>query len=515
MLTYGEGAFGGGRELVASGVAGAVPWELYWLQDGDGSRHLTLGPTWSRVTPLAVDGVRVVLDTVGGHALVWGLVPAGAVALRVVAQDASVLALAAVEGRESDGHGCVVAVLDADAEPARYEAVDARGAIVDEAILVPPPTPRSDIADRIEIRVVQRDDPERGAIVLEGRSDDVSWNVAVALRPDGLWTSHEAWHPGGGGGAASGGGLVPVFDRDHVLELGGWGGTDGRTWSFDGTAHPSVAAVRLRLESGEEITAPTAGHHLGWGFVVVAASLPAHSLAVLADALDADGQVLERVYLTGRSWWLRQALAEHRAMRSAAEAPAPDAVMRFIEQVLGSQLDEAHPDAHLHGRVLHTEVLTEAAALQRWPVRPVLLPPEGVDGTWVLAATHERWEIDQVAAVGLMWVSAGVELDDPDPERGFELCDQGALVMRQVLSWSSQEGWREPANTVVRGRPAALVEMTAEVNNADHLDLSWSEDVVEPRDMPMDGLWVTVMAHPHHHPLDEVRRFAESLRILG
>jgi hypothetical protein len=512
MLTY-SGSGGGDRELVTSGVAGGVTWELYWLQDGDGSRHLSLGPVWSRISPGAIDGTRVVIDSVGGLPVVWGMVPAAAVAVQVLGYDGSLLGRAAVEGPELLGYACAVVVLDVGAEPARYEAVDTRGAVVDQDALVPPVMPGSDLAERIEIRVVHREDPERGTVVLEGRSDDVTWSFGVSKRPDGLWTSHEAWHPGGGGGSGSGGGRLPTFDDDHVLDFTGWGGTDGRSWSFDGVAHPSVAAVRLRLDSGAEVTVPTAGHHLGWGFVVVAASLPVDSLAVLADAIDAEGRVLERVYLTGRSSWLRQTIGEHRVMRSAAEAPVPDEVTGFVDRTIGSRMDRARPDARLHGRVLHTEVLTEAEVVERWPVRPLLLPPEATRGTWVLAATHERWEIGQVMAVGLMWVSAAVELENPDPDSAFELCERGALVMRQVLSWSSQEAWREPTNTEVGGRPATLVEMTAEVNNADHLALSWHEPVAHPDDVgSMDGLWVTVMAHPHHHPLDELRAFAESLR---
>src|SRR5918993_4660891 len=66
---------------------------------------------------------------------------------------------------------------------------------------------------------------------------------------------------------------------------------------------------------------------------------------------------------------------------------------------------------------------------------------------------------------------------------------------------------RDPPNTFVRGRPAALSELTAEANNADLLTFHWQDPVVEGLTEPLSGLWLSAEAHPRRHSVEDIRRF--------
>jgi hypothetical protein len=109
----------------------------------------------------------------------------------------------------------------------------------------------------------------------------------------------------------------------------------------------------------------------------------------------------------------------------------------------------------------------------------------------------------------------GPDLDEePDPDDRVSILPRGAIILRQFVTWSDPQPFHDPPNTTVRGRPAALSELTAAVNNIDLVAFQWQEQATAGLTEPLSGVWCSAEANPRHHRVEDLRRFTENLRSV-
>ena len=479
----------------------------------DGLRFVA-ADSFGAVQPLAGSPLAFAIAVVRERAVVLGLASDDAVAVRVT--DAmGEPTVQAVEGRELDRGSAFVVVLPPRVEPVVVESLGRDGATMCREPVVPQPTGARDIAERIRVRAVTRDHGRAsGTIVLEGSVDDAAWEYGIAVSPDGtLHVDFQLSHDGGGGGSSAAG-LAPQPGPGKRLRVDGVG-TTGDTWHLTGWADPAITEVVLHLRSGERLRLPTAGRELALGYVVLAVALPGAAAVVVAEGYDENGRRVAWEDLRGSVAWVEGSMAKHRERHARASAPVPGSMRALWHTALGTALEEARPPHRRAGartRIVRRANRTDVAT--RWPIRPLLVPfdRDAPAGRWVLEGKHDRWEIGQVVGVGTVWFG-GPDLDeDPDPDDRIALLARGVIILRQFVTWSDPQAVRDPPNTFVRGRPAALSELTAEANNADLLTFHWQEPVVEGLTEPLSGLWLSAEAHPRRHSVEDIRRFIEDLR---
>jgi hypothetical protein len=480
----------------------------------DGLRFLA-GDSFGVLPPLAGSGVAFVVDEVNGHAVVWGLVAADVVAVRVidVVGDATVQA---VIGPELGGNAAFVVVLPPGREPVVVESLGRDGSTLGQESVVPEPTGVTDVAERIQVRPVFRDHGEaRGMVVVEGTVDDATWEYGLSVLPGGEHrTDFQLWHHGGGGGGG-GGGPAPQLGPGRRLRVdGSW--THGDTWHLSGWADPGATEVVLQLRSGERLRLPTAGEQLTLGYVVFAVALPGDAVAVAAEGFDASGRRVAWEDLRGRLAWIEGSMAEHRERHARASAPVPTGVRAFWHAVMDTPLEEAKPAPRRGDTRTQTVRLVRRDVTSRWPIRPLLVPTRRHPGAerWVLRGDHHRWEIGQVVGVGLVWLGGPDLGEKPDPDDRVSLLARGTIILRQFVTWSDPQPFQDPPNTTLRGRPAALSELTATANNVDLVTFSWQEQGTAGLTEPLSGVWCSAEANPRHHSVEDLRRFIEDLRFV-
>jgi hypothetical protein len=286
---------------------------------------------------------------------------------------------------------------------------------------------------------------------------------------------------------------------------------------MDGWADPAVTEVVLQLRSGERLRLPTAGHQLALGYVVFAVALPGDAVALVAEGLDANGRRLALDDLRGRLAWIEVSMAEHRDKHARASVPVPAGVRTLWDAAMGTALEEAKPPRHGgDGRTRVVRPMTRSDVAGRWPVRPLLVPtqrhPEAE--RWILYGEHDRWEIGQVVAVGLVWFGGQDLGEAPDPDDRVSILGRGAVILRQFVTWSDPQPFRDPPNTTVRGRPAVLTQLTAAANNIDLLEFQWQEQATAGLTEPLSGMWCSAEASPRHHSVEDLRRFIEGLQSV-
>lgn len=491
---------------------------LRWSSGGrgpmDGLRFLA-GDSFGVSPPLAGSGIAFAVDEVQGHAVVWGLVAEDVVAVRVI-DAAGDAAVQAVIGPELEESAAFVVVVRPGREPVLVESLGRDGSTLGHEPVVPEPTGAADVAERIQVRPVTRDHGEaRGTIVVEGTVDDATWEYGITVSPEGeLQTDFRLWHHGGGGGGG-GGGPAPQPGPGRRLRVDG-SGTHGDTWNLSGWADPAVTEVVLQLRSGERLRLPTAGEQLALGYVVFAVALPGDAVALIAEGFDANGRRVAWEDLRGRLAWVEASIAEHREKHARASAPVPTRVQEFWHGAMGTRLEEAQPAPRRGGTRTQTVRLVRRDVTARWPIRPLLVPTgwESRAERWILRGEHHRWDVGQVVGVGLVWFG-GPDLDEePDPDDRVSILPRGAIILRQFVTWSDPQPFHDPPNTTVRGRPAALSELTAAVNNIDLVAFQWQEQATAGLTEPLSGVWCSAEANPRHHRVEDLRRFTENLRSV-
>lgn len=407
----------------------------------------------------------------------WGLVAADAVAVRLVHENGG-MSEAAVLGPEFDARVAFVAELG-DSRPATLTAVGRSGAILQAAELVPPLDESAErLGHRVSVRSVNRDGGRAvGRVVGEGSVVDATWEYGVQVLGDDLHTSWQSRSPSGGGGG-SGAGPIPSLDRGR-LQIKGTG-SSGEIWHLEAVADPAVVSAVLRLTSGEVIELPALGGELDLGVVFFSVGLPVTARAATLDALDARGEVSHRLWLAGSVSWLHASLDRHIEQAANAAAPLPPAVMDRWRSVL----PDVEPAPDLKFPIRPDDVRG------RWPFRPLLVPREA--GEWTIRATHHRFPINQVVGISLVWEATG-------------------FLLAQSVAWSSEKGYRDEPNTHVRGKPARLDVLTAEVNGIDEIGISWQEP--SPGIEPMNGVWISVTSGSPTVTTEEVLAFAASLTL--
>lgn len=514
---------GGGRSdiVVADGEVAGVPWMLRWGPGAgpmDGLRFVAeVGDSFGVVQPLGGSPLAFAVAVVREHPVVWGLVTDDAVAVRVTSRGGDAV-VESVVGPELDRSAAFVVVLRQRAEPTVIECLSRDGATLCSETVAPEPTGVADVAERIEIRPVTRDNGRaHGTVVLEGSVDDATWEYGITVSQESeLQTDFQLWHPTGTGGGGGGTGPAPQPGPGRYLGVGGVG-TTGDTWELSGWADPVVTEVVLVLRSGERLRVPTAGGQLALGYVVFAVALPGDAIALAAEALDARGRRVAWEDLRGRLSWVEGSVAKHREHRARALAPAPTDVQEFWHAAMGTALDAAEPANRGAGARTLVRPASRADVAGRWPIRPLLLPTH-----WdpraersVLQGEHHRWEVGQVVGVGVVWFG-GPDLDDePDPDDRVSILQRGAIILRQFVTWSEPEAVRDPPNTTVRGHPAALTELTIAENNIDLLEFRWQEQATTVGlTEPLSGVWFSAEANPRHHSVEDLRRFIEDLRSV-
>jgi hypothetical protein len=513
-----SGGDGGSDIAVADGDIGGSPWTLRWSVGGGpmGGLRFQAGESLGVLPPLAGAGIAFAVAVVQEHPVVWGLVPDDAIAVRVTDATGDA-AVETVIGPDLDESAAFVVVLPRGSEPIVVESLGRDGSTLCREPVVPEPTGASDVAGRVQVRPVNYDHGRAaGTVVLEGTVDDATWEYGITVSPGGeLQTDFQLWHHGGGGG---GGGAGPAPQPGPGRRLGVAGsGAHGDTWHLSGWADPIVTEVVLQLRSGERLRLPTGGAQLALGCVVFAVALPGDAVAVTAEGCDADGRRVAWEDLRGHLSWVEGSIAEHRDKQARASAPVPTAVRAFWHAAVGTALEDAERAHRSSGSTTQVVRLSRADVFARWPVRPLVVPKPNDPWAerWLLHGEHHRWEIGQVVGVGLVWFG-GPDLDEePDPHDSYSLLARGAIVLRQVVTWSDPQGFRDPPNTTVRGRPATLHEFAAAVNNIDHLAFDWQEQPTAGLTDPLSGVWFSAEANPHHHGVDDLRRFAEDLQLAS
>jgi hypothetical protein len=153
---------------------------------------------------------------------------------------------------------------------------------------------------------------------------------------------------------------------------------------------------------------------------------------------------------------------------------------------------------------------------ERWPIRPLLVPPQRDPESerWILHGEHHRWEIGQVVGVGLVWFGGPDLGEEPDPDDRVSILGRGAIILRQFVTWSDPQPFRDPPNTTVRGGPAVLIQLTAAANNIDLVEFQWQEQATAGLTEPLSGVWCSAEANPRHHSVEDLRRFIEGLQSV-
>jgi hypothetical protein len=511
---------GGGSEVsVAEGEIRGLSWVLRWSSRGggpmDGLRFLA-GDSFGVLPPLAGSLIAFAVAEVQEHSVVWGLVADDAVAVRVVDAGGDA-AVETVIGPELGGSAAFVVVLRPGREPVVVEPLGRDGSTLCREPVVPEPTDVTDVAERVQVRAVTRDSGRaHGTVVLEGSVDDATWEYGIAVSPDGeLQTDFQLWHRGGGGGGG-GAGPAPQPGPGRRLRVSG-SGTAGDSWHLDGWADPAVTEVVLQLRSGERLRLPTAGHHLALGYVVFAVALPGDAVALVAEGLHADGRRLAWEDLRGRLAWIEGLMAEHREKHARASAPVPGAVRTLWHAAMGSVFEEAEQQRQGgDGRTRVVRPVRRADVAERWPIRPLLVPPQRDPESeqWILHGEHHRWEIGQVVGVGPVWFGGPDLGEKPDPDDRVSILGRGAIILRQFVTWSDPQPFRDPPNTSVRGRPAVLTQLTAAANNIDLVEFQWQEHPTAGLTEPLSGVSCSAEANPRHHSVEHLRRLIEDLRSI-
>src|SRR5918994_2659695 len=75
--------------------------------------------------------------------------------------------------------------------------------------------------------------------------------------------------------------------------------------------------------------------------------------------------------------------------------------------------------------------------------------------------------------VGPVWFGGPDLGEKPDPDDRVSILGRGAIILRQFVTWSDPQPFRDPPNTSVRGRPAVLTQLTAAANNIDLVEFQW------------------------------------------
>jgi hypothetical protein len=502
---------------VANGEIRGVPWSLRWSSIGGPQDGLQFhsDKAFGLLRPRADAAVTMTVNRVEEHAVVWGLVGADVIAVRVITHDGDAT-VGSVLGPDVEGSSAFLVILPPGREPEAVEVVDARGSALHRESVVPEPSNRGDVAARIDVTVISSRPVAAGeTVILEGRVDDAAWKFAVSVRSDELRTDFELWdRRGGGGGRCSG--PMPQPGPDRRLDVLETGTSDG-LWHLTGWADPAATAVELHLRSGERLNLPTAGQHLDLGFVLFAVALPGEAVALVADAVAADGSRLARLDLRGNLSWPEPVLAKHRDDRRRAGAPVPTEIRQLWEATLETSFEEASPPHPRTGAsTTASRPLIAADLAGQWPVRPLLIPtPSGSSSErWILHGEHHRGGISQGVGLGLLWYGGPDLPDEPSPDDWRAILERGGLILRQYVTWHEPEGDREPPNTNVRGRPGTLWEHNLDVNNIDHLALHWHEPATVGLHSPLSGVWCATEAHPQHHRVNDLRRFTEELRAI-
>jgi hypothetical protein len=471
--------------------------------------------SFGALPPLADSLISFAVDVVQEHPVVWGLVSDDAIGVRVV-DAVGDTAVQTVIGPEFDGGAAFVVVLPPGVDPVVVESVGRDGATLCRESVMPEPTGATEVAERIAVRAITRDQGRaRGTVVLEGRVDDATWEYGVTVSPGGeLQTDFQLWHHGGGGGGG-GAGPAPQPGPGKRLRVDGVG-TGGGTWHLSGWADPAVTEVVLLLRSGERLRLPTAGRQLDLGYVVLAVALPGDAVALAAEGYDDNGHRVAREDLRGRLGWIEGSIAKHRELHARASAPVPMGVRTLWHAVLGTALEEATSARRGGARTKVVRRVSRADVAARWPVRPLLVPTDRDSHVerWILQGEHDRWDIGQVVGVGVVWFGGSDLGEEPDPDDRVSMLARGAIVLRQFVTWSDPQGFRDPPNTTVRGRPATLSELTAEANNIDLVAFHWQEAASVGLTEPLTGVWFSAEANPRHHSVEDLRRFIEDLRSV-
>jgi hypothetical protein len=477
-------------------VAAGPGWRLVWQElERFGDFLSFVGP--DRHGQLAPDGaLTFAWTTWDGGSVVWGLATDEAVAVRVSVTGGDAV-VEPVLGPEVGGCAAFAVALPAGAEPDEVAVVGRHGEVLGSEAYLPVGDGAS-LADRVEVRAVQRDEGRgRGTVVLEGRVDDGTWEFAVSTFGTDVHTSFQLLRPGGGGGGGDGG-PRPVWGAEPEVRVGG-AGTSGPTWHLHGWATPDVASLAVHLAGGGVLRVPTGGLALALGFVAWAVALPDDRLAVVLDGLDAAGREVARVDVRGHLGFVRHHAREHRARAAGAAAPAPAAVESLWSALGGGD-----------GQRFLVPVDADDVAA-RWPVRPLPLPPPGAGGRFLLTGERHQGELHHNVHVSLLWLDGPALPDVLDPWNWVALLDGGAVLVRQSTWWSAEPGTPETPTTEVRGHPAAAWEHTREVNNLDHLAYHWRQPLSGGAPAPWTGVAVSVEGHPAHHTPASLRALAEGL----
>jgi hypothetical protein len=408
----------------------------------------------------------------------WGLVPSEAIAVRVVLGEGGAVE-GAVLAPDFDGRAAFCVELPHDRWPSRLVVIDRAGTVIrDDDLLPSAESSGAFVGEGVEVRSVDRDGgPAVGSVVGEGAVGDVRWEYGVHQVGAELHTFWRSRSPTGGG-SSSGSEPTPAVPAS-TLRVQGCGAV-GSVWRFEALAGLGIDRGVVHLATGETIELPLLGRHLDLGFGYLSVSLPLTARAVVLDGVDADGNLIDRVWLTSHLSWMNTMLDRQAEDALLAAAPLSEAVLRRWSSVFPG----IPPSSSVEVDVDDQQVR------DRWPIRPLLIPPG--NGRWTLGGHHHRFPINQVVGISLVWQAATV-------------------VLAQSIAWLTKAGTRDEANVHVRGRPGRLDVFTAGVNNIDEITLTWHEpgEGLEP----FTGVWITIAGHPAQITVEEMTALAETLRV--
>ena len=431
--------------------------------------HLGVSPTV---------GFAVMVSSTGHHRYVWGVAPEGASSVRVRGANAETATVNtvpdAVEGRPAFVIATPTTVI-----PSEIEAFDSAGAVLAVEAVPGPPD--------IEVEAVEGGGGRSG-LVAKGRTGGITWDVALEERPESVTAVLATRGPDAATTTAS---LRRPFARQDAAPVIGLADVKltPSTFALYAWTDPEATGVRVHLHSGWTMDIPALAVGLDVGVRFFGVVLPIDAMPRLVEARRADGSSLGSALVEGHpaNGWLR---AES-SRRPLANAPAIlEALWDQITARIAPLTDEPSPVDLRRTSIGWDEVRA------RWPIRPLLLLPDELEGdtTWELVCMR----MDAASRVVHLALQATIS------SRRFLApitLGQG-LVWRDPPARPSLGDNREPID--VRGRPGHL-ETTADVT------VSWTEDTGLPA--PADTVHVTLTAAAYRVTAEELLQLANELRV--